>query len=462
MQVNILSVLERKPLSPIQRRVLVLATLAIVLEGFDIQIVAFTAPSILAEWGIAKSTLGLVMAAALVGMAIGAAVGGYLGDRLGRRAILISSIVLFGVPTLASALSTNVTQLTLLRAVAGIGFGAALPNAAALVAEFMPDRIRAQSVALVVIGVPAGGMVGADLASWLVPAFGWRCVFIVGGCLPLALALAMTVGLPESLRFLVRRGGANAVIAGLLQRIAGMEFSPASTFVFERESALEKPAAEKDSPTILTRELRRVNAGLWLAFLSSLACGYAFFSWIPTALAALALPLDVAIRGSFYFNLFGVVGALTGSWLVTRIGSRAALLLLLSMGIVATLALGLWLTHAKSAGLVVQAAYLMIPLSFAGASNVGAQAALYALAASAYPTHCRATGIGWSASVGRIGAIMSAYGGGAVLALGSGPSTFFMSLSILLGIAMIGVLIVDRHTGRLVNTIDLKLRVENV
>src|SRR5688572_33328246 len=114
------ALLERMPLGGMQIRVLLLATLAIVLEGFDIQLVAFAAPSILSEWSVTGSSLGVVMASSLVGMAVGAALGGYFGDRVGRRATLIGSTALFSVTTLAAVFARDVTDLTALRAIAGI------------------------------------------------------------------------------------------------------------------------------------------------------------------------------------------------------------------------------------------------------------------------------------------------------------------------------------------------------
>jgi AAHS family 4-hydroxybenzoate transporter-like MFS transporter len=435
------ALLERMPLSGMQIRVLLLATLAIVLEGFDIQLVAFAAPSILSEWSVTGSSLGVVMASSLVGMAVGAALGGYFGDRVGRRATLIGSTALFSVTTLAAVFARDVTDLTALRAIAGIGFGAALPCATALVAEYMPARIRAQSIAILVVGVPLGGMLGAAVASMLVPAFGWRSVFLLGGTVPLLLTLLMVAALPESLRFLLKNSQRRQAALKLLGQLSGRALSATTRIILAEESSSKK--AER--ATIFRRELARSNMGLWLAFLASLACAYAFFSWIPTALSALSLPLEMAIRGSFFFNLFGVLGALGGAWLVTRLGSRTVLVILLSIGFFAMTALTLWLMHLGNQGLQVQPAQIMTALSLAGLSNAGAQAALYALAAHVYPTACRVTGIGMAASVGRAGAIASAYGGGLVLSAGSGATTFFLTIAILLALTAVGSIMVDRH-----------------
>jgi AAHS family 4-hydroxybenzoate transporter-like MFS transporter len=352
----------------------------------------------------------------------------------------------FGVPTLLIAGCGSLWQMTALRVLSGIGFGAALPNATALVAEYMPARLRAQAIALVVVGTPIGGMIGAALAGWLIPNFGWRIAFASGGCLPLALALTMYVGLPESLRFLGQKRNAHATIAATLCRISGEQYPATCSFVFPSDAPAVNGTGEVTHSGIFAGGYRRVSLGLWLGFFASLASGFAFFCWIPTVLAASAIPIAVAIRGSFYFNMFGILGALGGSWLVARMGSRAGLIVLLSAGVVATLSLGVWLAYLGISDRAVDAIPVMFALSVAGASNVGAQAGLYALAAMAYPTSLRATGIGWAASVGRVGAIVSTYGGGALLALRAGPSLFFLGVSLLLIMAVVGVCVVDRHS----------------
>jgi MFS transporter, AAHS family, 4-hydroxybenzoate transporter len=445
MQVDVTAVLNRR-LSAVQVRVLLLGAVAIVFDGFDIQLIGFAAPAIVSDWHTPSAALGPLMAAALLGMTAGAAIGGRCGDKWGRKSTLIGSMLLFAIPTLLIAVCSSLPQMTALRVLSGIGFGAALPTATALVAEYVPTRLRAQSIALVVVGTPIGGMIGAALAAWLIPNFGWRVAFVVGGCLPLALALAMSVGLPESLRFLSQKRNAHAAITATLSRISGLQYPVTCSFVFPSEALAVNRDGQATQPGILSSGRRRVTLGLWLGFFASLASGFAFFSWIPTVLVASAIALGVAIRGSFYFNLFGVLGALCGSWVIARIGSRAGLVLMLAAGVIATLSLGVWLIYVGFTHSVVSATPVMVALSIAGASNVGAQAGLYALAASAYPTSLRATGIGWAASVGRIGAIVSTYGGGALLTVRAGPSLFFLSVSVLLIMTAVGVCVVDRHS----------------
>src|SRR5262249_39384829 len=116
------------------------------------------------------------------------------------------------------------------------------------------------------------------------------------------------------------------------------------------------------------------------------------------------------------------------------------------IGVVATIGLGTLLSGTEVAPTSAQVAPLiMLGLSAAGVANVGLQASLYALAACAYPTRCRTSGVGWASSIGRAGAIASAFGGGAVLALANGTVLFFVILSVLGVLVGTGVLVVDKH-----------------
>ena len=157
-----------------QKRVVLLVALAIILDGFDNQILGFVAPVLLKQWGITRDALAPVFAAGFFGMVVGAMAGGFLGDRLGRRPALIGSVVVFGVATGLTALADNLFTLGALRAVAGLGLGGAMPNAATLLAEFAPRRWRSLSVTLGIVCIPLGGVGGGFVAAALLPVWGWH------------------------------------------------------------------------------------------------------------------------------------------------------------------------------------------------------------------------------------------------------------------------------------------------
>ena len=187
--VNVQTFINEHPFSGFQWLVFAMCFVIVLLDGFDTAAIGFIAPSLVTEWGISKPDLAPVLSAALFGLACGALVSGPLSDRIGRRVLLLGSVTLFGVACFASAFSGDIGHLTVLRFVTGIGLGAAMPNAVTLMSEFCPDRRRATLINLMFCGFPLGAAFGGFLAAWLIPHFGWRSVLLLGGTMPLLLAV---------------------------------------------------------------------------------------------------------------------------------------------------------------------------------------------------------------------------------------------------------------------------------
>lgn len=421
---DVAQVLEELPFGRLRALILGLVTLTIILDGFDIQLAALAAPAILAEWGMDKAAMGPVLAASLAGMAIGTALGGYAGDRWGRRPSLIAAIIAFGLCTALSALASGPWTLAGLRLLTGIGLGAAVPNATALVTEWMQARWRGYAVMLVIVAVPIGGMIGAAICAWMTPLVGWRACFVLGGVLPLLLAVLMIISLPESPHFLAARGEGSDRLVALLNRLAGKEQFDTGTDC----SAPPAPDRSAGLRALLHPSMRLGTIGLWLGFFAAMLVLYGCLNWLPTLLRGLGLPLDQAVRGSMWFNLGGIGGALLGAWAGGRMGPVRALGGLCLAGAVILIGAGfsLFLVPAPLPMALVIATLL------AGGAVLGVQVGLYGLAAAAYPTACRAAGIGWAASVGRGGAVVSALAGGAVLSLPHGPVWLLVGLGVAL------------------------------
>src|SRR6516225_5217634 len=121
--VDVQSFLNEHRFSPFQWTIFGLCFLIVLADGFDTAAIGFIAPSLLKEWGIAKPALAPVLSAALFGLAAGALAAGPLADRFGRRRVLITSVLLFGLASLACATASNLNELTMLRFVTGIGLG---------------------------------------------------------------------------------------------------------------------------------------------------------------------------------------------------------------------------------------------------------------------------------------------------------------------------------------------------
>lgn len=443
VDLEIEQLLERSSLSMLQVRILFLIIITIVLEGIDIQLLGIAAPQILAEWHLSKAGFGFAAAASLFGMAIGAPAAGRLADRLGRRPVLIGAVFALGALTALMGLAQTIGQLAAMRLCAGVGFGAVLTTAPALAAEWMPRRLRHQIVAVVIIGTPVGGMIGAAAAAVIIPAWGWRSAFVTGGCLPLLLACVALIALPESPRFL-RLWPQRRQELVLLLRKCSRSFH---RIAYDQGTLTNHTecAAEVGSASIFAAAYRRSTTGLALAFLANLAISYAFFNWAPVLLASLGLPLTAAIRGLLYFNLFGALGAIGASWFTRQFGSRRILLALGSLGALCAMWLAMIVPEVAADHVGKLPTSMIFGLGAIGVATVAGQASLYALGAYVYSTECRASGLGFAGSAGRWGGLASAASGGSVLALSGGTNLFLWLIVAMFLMAIGGVALVDRH-----------------
>jgi MFS transporter, AAHS family, 4-hydroxybenzoate transporter len=215
--------IDDRPVSRYQMLVAVMCGLIVFVDGFDAQAMGFVAPALTAAMGISRSVLGSVISSGLVGMMVGALVSGPLADRVGRKPVLIACALIFGVGSLLTATARTVESLMAWRAVTGLGMGGAMPNAIALTSEYMPRRRRAGAVTTMICGFSLGAAVGGLVAASIIPRFGWPAVFVVGGIIPIAIALVAVFLLPESIRFLVVRGGDDSRARAALSRIAAGE-----------------------------------------------------------------------------------------------------------------------------------------------------------------------------------------------------------------------------------------------
>jgi AAHS family 4-hydroxybenzoate transporter-like MFS transporter len=441
LAVDVSAILDAARFGAVQSTVLAFTFFALVMDGFDIQAIAFAAPALTRVWTIERSALGPVFAAALFGMVIGAAGIGLIGDRYGRKLALILSSALVGLGSLASALARSPIELAALRLLTGIGLGGVLPNATALMFEFAPKAWRQIATAAALVGVLMGGMVGAGLAKSLIPHFGWQALFVVGGIIPALLACVMLPALPESPRYLAGRQAGAAKLAELLNRICATDrYTANSRFAL----ASLGDAGPSSVAAIFARGYLRDTLTLWVIFFTNVFSVYFFFNWLPTVLAAAKLDFGLAVTGSLVFNLGGVLGALVGSALITRAGSKGVLAGFGAGSVASVIAIAanpVFSAYHVSGGMPL----LIWSMAAAGCCINALQIGMFSVAAHAYPTFCRSTGVGWSLAIARFGGILSAFAGASFFALGLTDRNFFLVIASMLAFALLGVLALRRH-----------------
>jgi MFS transporter, AAHS family, 4-hydroxybenzoate transporter len=411
--VDVARFIDRQPVGGFQIRLLLSCAAVLFLDGFDTQAIGYVAPALAKEWGLTKGALGPVFSAGLFGLMIGALVFGPLADRIGRRKIIIFSTLAFGIGALATAFVPDVNSLLAIRFLTGLGLGGAMPNTVAMTSEYSPHRRRATMVMIMFCGFSLGAAVGGLLAAALIPQFGWRSVFVVGGVAPLLLVPILALRLPESVRFLALTGRANQRVAQLLGLVSPKAaFAPGTQFVVHEPGLAGMPVLHlfRDGRTLVTLLL-------WVVFFMSLLDLYFLANWLPTVLNDLGASVSAAVAIGSMLQVGGVVGVFALGSVIDRFSFRA-LALVYFIAVFAVGAIG-QLGHSV--------VFVTMAIFAAGFCMVGGQTAANALAATFYPTSVRATGVGWALGIGRIGSIVGPLVGGALLSAKWSTGLVFLS-----------------------------------
>jgi MFS transporter, AAHS family, 4-hydroxybenzoate transporter len=431
--IDIGDVLNTSRLTGYQRWVVFLTALTIVFDGIDNQLLGIVIPTLMREWGVPRTAFAPLVSLGYLGMMIGGAIAGVAGDRFGRRTALLGSMAVFGVMTLAAVTATAPAQLGWLRLLAGIGLGGAMPNAAALVAEFVPLRQRPIAVTVTIVCVPLGATIAGLLGIRLLPVVGWRMLFLAGGVVPLVAAAILWWLLPESPRFLARDRSRWPELVRLLMRM-GHSVGERAAFIDSTERGVERASIR----ALFGRDFRLDTIALWAAFFCCLLAVYSGFSWLTTLLSGAGFTPSTANTGITAFNLGGVAGALVGGIAIARVGSRLSMLSMTAVAIASALVLSR-MSLSPAAGVVIIAW-----LTLLGAMINGVQTTMYALAAHVYPGPVRATGVGTAVAFGRIGAILSGYAGSWAIGY-RGSASFFGLIAIAMLATFIALAVVGRH-----------------
>jgi AAHS family 4-hydroxybenzoate transporter-like MFS transporter len=420
-----------------QQWLVLLTALTIVFDGIDNQLLGVAMPSIMEEWSAPRAAFAPVVSIGLAGMMLGGALAGLAGDRAGRRTALLGSMVVFGVMTAATAATSSPLQLTILRFLAGIGLGGAIPNATALAAEYVPRRHRPVAVTLTIVCVPLGATIAGALGIRVLPVVGWRALFLVGGVIPTVAAAVLWRLLPESPRFLARHPLRWPELARTLERM-GHPTPAQATFVDSHE-----PVAAGTSFRGLFRPAwRRDTVALSAAFFSCLLAVYLGFNWLTALLTGAGLSASTASSGITAFNLGGVIGALTGGAAIGALGSRAPMLVM-----AATAAAGAFVLGAMRIDPTQSVLLVLAMLTLTGGLINAVQTTLYALAAHVYPSAVRATGVGAAAAIGRVGSILSGYAGAWAIDY-RGSAAYFTLIGIAMCAVFVSLAFVGRHVPR--------------
>ncbi|MET0872950.1 MAG: aromatic acid/H+ symport family MFS transporter [Paeniglutamicibacter terrestris] len=390
--------------------VVTIAAIALIFDGYDLVVYGTVVSTLLNDptqlGAIGPATAGLLGSWALFGVMVGALVTGAIGDYLGRRKIMIAGIIWFSVGMALTSLATTVTAFGGLRFFTGLGVGALVATAGAVVAEFAPKGKRNYYNAIVYSGVPVGGVLASLLAIVLLDHVGWRGLFLIGAT-PLLFLLPMAlVKLPESPEWLMARGRTEQAQAVSL-RTGVPIIAPASTggahvlapVVPETKIGFRALASKKYAlPTLL----------LGLMSFAGLMLTYGLNTWLPQIMSTFGYGKSYSLAFLLVLNAGAVFGGLIASVGADRVGAKRVVSTTFFLAAVAMVMLTLHLPFG----------ILLALVAVAGVGTIGTQVLIYGFVSNYYNAAARGAGVAWCAGFGRLGGIFGPLIGGLLIAAG--------------------------------------------
>ena len=403
--INVDELIGRQRFGRFALRVVVVALLALVVEGYDVLVMSFAAPSLMNTWHLPRGAFGPVLSAALFGIVFGSPLFGWLGDRIGRKKCIVISSAAYGVFSLLCLLAPNLTVLVMLRFLTGLGLGGVLPNSIATAVELSPLKLRPTIASFIGGGISLGGIVPGLIAARLGGPDTWKVLLLVGGVAPFLIAALVAVGLPESVSFLVQRGADRRRIARLVREIDPSAPVTETTRFTVNAAPEDRNAGFKE---LFAGPLAVATPALWLMYAASLLTLFMLSNWIPLLLGASGFSPAMAANANVLFQVGGLVGLVAAGLLLNRLGVKfvtvmfALTLLAISFTALAPLGRGPLLAAIAGCGFFV----------------IGTQCVLNGTAGVIYPTAIRARGAGMGLGVGRIGSVIGPLVAGAMVAQG--------------------------------------------
>ncbi|WP_454743543.1 MFS transporter [Cupriavidus necator] len=365
--------------------------LILVLDGYDLAVVGVALPVIMKEMGVDARSAGFMASSALFGMMFGAMLFGMMADRMGRPLLISVCIALFSIMTAAAGLTKDPISFSVTRFLAGLGIGGVLPIVTAQMAEYAPEKMRARLVTLVFAGYAVGGILVALTGKHLIDSYGWQSVFFSAG-LPVFLIPLIMSTMPESMSHLIKHGR-EAELRNILNRLGADLRS--------KERVQDAIATGTRVANGRVRDLVQDGCGfstvmIWIAFATALFTIYALSSWLTKLMAMSGYNLGSALNFVIVYNLGAMIGGVGGGLLGDKFNTKYVLVSFYAVGGAALTTMA----YIKSTELMFVMVFVV------GASTLGTQLLAYAYASEFYSHKIRATGIGFAAGFGRVGAVV--------------------------------------------------------
>ena len=401
--IDISRIIEQQKFSGFLAALVALSWLITFLDGLDANLISFAAPYFASSYGLSKAQTANVFSVHQLGTLIGGFLFAFIGDIVGRRPAVIFATAAFGLLTMSFYFADGYSTLLVLRFLDGIPLGGMLPLAWALNIEYVPKHYRATIVTVIMVGYSLGTALGGPIANWLIPRFGWKEIFLVGGAAALVSTLLLVWKLPESIRFLATKRKEDDRIRTTLRRMAPLEIVPADAeFV-----ATDEPGhAPHFRPALLFQgRLAQITPLIWIAYIASSFAVFLTVNWTPIIFEALGYTRAQAASAS---ALYSVMGALGGVLLMRFTDLRGSIMITVMPVVCAILLL-------IAGNVPLAPTPLLVLMALIGFSLIGGHFGMHSVCGLFYPSAYRANGAGWATSIAKIGSIGGPIVGGWIL-----------------------------------------------
>lgn len=339
------------------------------IDGMDLLVVSFLAPTLQKEWALDASAFAIVFSSSLAGMALGGLGLAPLADKVGRRNMIVAAILMMATSMWLSSYAQSLSHLVAARFLVGIGIGTVLACIAAISARAAPEKHRNFAVGILQGGYPIGAMITGFVTAWALPHYGWRLVL---ECTAIISLLSI----------------------------------PFVLWIIPKDIPQAADAPKLPIKAVVTGDRKSASIRLWIATICGFMALYFITSWITKLSIEAGLPETQAIIASAIYNLGAFVGTLGMSLAGTTRDIRK-----ICSGLLIASAGGFLIFGGVSMPLLgVLATAFVMGITLQGGFN-----SLYPIAARVYPDAVRATGIGWAFGIGRIGAFSGPLIGGYAL-----------------------------------------------
>jgi putative MFS transporter len=406
---DLLARLDRVPVGPFHRRLLLVSGLGWMFDAMDILMLGAIVAAVTRIWSLDAGTAALINSANLLGMFFGASLAGTLADRYGRRTVFQATLLVYSLFSALSALAFNAVSLMAIRFLTGLGLGGELPVASTLVSELAPTARRGWLVVMLESFWAWGSILAALVGYLVIPGLGWQAAFLVGA-LPAFYVFVLRRAIPESPRYLIASGRvreAEAIVERIEAESLGRPGQPIPIGLGASSADARRPGAASrvGFADLWGRAYRRRTIVLWAMWATMNFSYYGIFLWLPSQFVRKGLSIEQALLFNLIIALAQVPGYFAAAWLVERWGRRLTLVLFLVL-----CAVGAWMFGQVTMPDRIEPD--MVPSILLWGSvisffNLGAWGVVYAYTPELYPTEVRGTGAGWATAFGRLWAILA-------------------------------------------------------